>query len=205
MKKPLKQSVRDKLESYTLSDDRLQRLESLTKQASPATANRIPVYRYAIASALVAFLLTFFLTPMLVEQGEIRERIAMEVATNHIKLKPMEVETSNIEGIREYFEKLDFVPVTSKLVSQSGLELIGGRYCSLQGITAAQLRVRKPGGRNVQTLYQTEYRKDVFKSIPVMEEGDDPVEITVKGTRVKIWVEKGLLLALTDLPDNSNE
>ena len=205
MNKPLKQSIVDKLESYSLNDEQLQKLESLAPQPVPETVHRIPVFPYVIAGALAAFMLVFFLTPLLIEQGDMRERIAMEVAKNHIKLKPLEVETSSIKGIRDYFEKLDFVPLNSKLVSQSGLELIGGRYCSLQGITAAQLRVRKPGSSDVQTLYQTEYRKDVFKTMPVMEEGDEPLELFVKGIKVKIWVEKGLLFALTELPENDNQ
>lgn len=205
MNKPLKQSIKDKLESYSLNDDQLLKLESLAPLPVPETVRRIPVFPYVIAGAVAAFLLVFFLAPLLIEQGDVRERIAMEVAKNHIKLKPLEVETSSIKGIRDYFEKLDFVPLNSKLVSQSGLELIGGRYCSLQGITAAQLRVRKPGASDVQTLYQTEYRKDVFKTMPVMEEGDEPFELFVKGIKVKIWVEKGLLFALTELPDNSYE
>jgi len=205
MNKQLKQSIVDKLESYSLSDDQLQELELLAGQAAPVTVRRFPVIPFAIAGAAAAFLLVFFLTPLIVEQGDVRERIAMEVASNHIKLKPLEVETSSIEGIRDYFDKLDFIPVSSNLVRQSGLELIGGRYCSLQGITAAQLRVKKPGASEVQTLYQTEYRRDVFNNMPVMEEGEDPVEIFVKGIKVKIWVEKGLLFALTELPGNSAE
>jgi len=205
MSKSLKQSIVDKLESYSLSDEQLHELESLADQAVPETVRRISIFPFAIAGAVAAFFLIFLLAPLIIESDDVRERIAMEVAKNHIKLKPLEVETSTIKGIRDYFKKLDFVPVSSTLVSQSGLELIGGRYCSLQGITAAQLRVRKPGESDVQTLYQTEYTEDVFKNMPVMEEGEDPVEIFVKGIKVKIWVEKGLLFALTELPDNSNE
>lgn len=203
MNTPLKQSVRDKLESYSLSDAQLQKLESLGAQAVPVRNQRISVYPLAIAGALAAFLAAFFLTPMILEHDDVRESIATEVAMNHIKLKPMEVETSSIEGIRDYFKKLDFIPVNSTLVKQSGLELIGGRYCSLQGITAAQLRVKKPGTESIQSLYQTEYRQDVFKDIPVMEQGNDPIEIYVKGMKVKIWVEKGLLFALTEPPDSN--
>ena len=205
MNKPLKKSVRDKLESCSLNEDQLQKLESLAEQAAPSAVRRTSIIPFALAGAVATFLLVFFLAPLIIDQGDVRERIAMEVAKNHIKLKPLEVETSSIEGIRDYFEKLDFVPVNSRLVNQSGLELIGGRYCSLQGITAAQLRVRQPGSSDVQTLYQTEYRRDVFKNIPVMEEGEAPLEIYVKGVKVKIWVEKGLLFALTELSDNSSE
>jgi len=204
MNRPLKQSVRDHIELYELDDDQLHKLESLGGQLAPAPDRRVSVYGFALAGAVAAFLLAFFLTPLLVETDNVRERIAMEVATNHIKLKPLEIETHSIDGIRDYFKKLDFIPVSSKLVSDSGLELIGGRYCSLQGITAAQLRVRKPGSHVIQTLYQTEYRKDVFDDMPVLEEGHEPVAIYVKGIKVNIWVEKGLLFALTDLPDDQN-
>lgn len=204
MNRPLKQSVRDHIELYTLDGDQLHKLESLGGQPAPATTRKVSVYGFAFAGAVAAFLLAFFLTPLLIEQDDVRERIAMEVATNHIKLKPLEIETRSIEGIRDYFNKLDFIPVSSKRVSDAGLELIGGRYCSLQGISAAQLRVRKPGSNTVQTLYQTEYRKDVFASMPVLEQDDEPVDIYVKGIKVTIWVEKGLLFALTELPDEQN-
>ncbi len=199
MNKPLKQSVQDHLETYSLSEDQLSKLESLTEQNKPVTKQRVSIYSFAMIGAVATFMLVFFLTPYLQNQSGIQEKIAMEVVANHIKLKPLEIETSSIEGIRSYFKKLDFVPVNSQLVSQLGLELIGGRYCSLQGNIAAQLRVRKPGTKNVQTLYQTEYKKDVFENMPTLEEGDKPVDIYVKGVKVTIWVEKGLLFALTDI------
>ena len=200
MSKPLKQSVRNHLESYSLAEDQFHKLESLAKQAAPISTRQFSIFPFAVAGAVAAFLLAFFLSPLIMDQNNVRERIAMEVVTNHIKLKPLEIETSSIDDIRGYFKKLDFMPVNSRLVDQFGLEIIGGRYCSLQGITAAQLRVRKPGTNTVQTLYQTEYRKNVFKDIPVLEDGDAPVDIYVKGVKVRIWVEKGLLFALTDLP-----
>lgn len=201
MNKPLKQSVREHLDSYSLSEEQLNKLESLAEQNKPVTKHRVSIYPFTMAGAVAVFLLVFFLTPYLQNQSGIQEKIAMEVVANHIKLKPLEIETSSIEAIRSYFKKLDFVPVNSQLVSQLGLELIGGRYCSLQGNISAQLRVRKFGTNNVQTLYQTEYRKDVFGNMPTLEEGDKPVDIYVKGVKVTIWVEKGLLFALTDIAE----
>ena len=179
MNKPLKQAVIDQLETYALSEEQLVRLEALSSKAAPVSTRRIAVVPLTAAAAVVVFLLVFLLTPFVVEEGDVRERIAMEVAANHIKLKPLEVETGSIEDIRDYFNKLDFMPVTSTLVRNAGLELIGGRYCSLQGVTAAQLRVQKPGSQRVQTLYQTEYVKAVFKDMPVMEAGGERVEMYV--------------------------
>ncbi|MGB5297494.1 MAG: hypothetical protein WBN48_02050, partial [Thiogranum sp.] len=86
----------------------------------------------------------------------------------------------------------------SQLLASSNLELLGGRYCSIQSVPAAQLPVsalHKPG---LQTLHQSEYRKDVVGPLPVLENGDVPVEVNVKGFTVRIWVEKGLLFALTE-------
>ena len=206
MNKPLKQSVREHIELNTLTGNQLKNLEALADQVKPESAqsgNRQQnlFYPLVFAGAVAAFLLVFLLTPLVIEQADVRERIALEVASNHIKLKPLEIEISNIEGIRDYFTKLDFMPVNSRLVGDAGLEIIGGRYCSLQGITAVQLRVKKPGSDVVQTLYQTEYRKDIFENMPLLEEGDEPVDIYVKGIKVKLWVEKGLLFALTDLSE----
>ena len=126
------------------------------------------------------------------------ERIALEVAHNHIKLKPLDVETDNIDGIRRYFTDLEFVPVQSTLLASADLELVGGRYCSIQSVPAAQLRIKVPYSNRLQTLYQTEYRKDIFGMLPIMENGHAPVTVNVKGITVRIWVEKGLLFALTD-------
>jgi hypothetical protein len=126
------------------------------------------------------------------------ERIAAEVALNHIKLKPLDIETDNMDGIRRYFNDLEFIPVESQLLANANLELLGGRYCSIQSVPAAQIRVTSPDSRSLQTLYQTEYRKDLFGPLPVLENGDAPLDINVKGIAVRIWIEKGLLLALTD-------
>lgn len=201
MNKPLKKSVQDHLDSYSLSEDQLNKLESLAEQNKPVTKHWASLYPFTMAGAVAVFLLVFFLTPYLQNQPGIQEKIAMEVVANHIKLKPLEIKTSSIKDIRSYFTKLDFVPVNSELVKQHGLELIGGRYCSLQGNVAAQLRVRNPDTNIVQTLYQTEYRKDVFENMPILEEGDKPIDTHVKGVKVTIWVEKGLLFALTDVAD----
>jgi hypothetical protein len=113
-------------------------------------------------------------------------------------LKPLDIETDNMDGIRRYFNDLEFVPVESQLLATANLELVGGRYCSIQSVPAAQIRVTSRDSSRLQTLYQTEYRKDLFGPLPVLENGGTPVDINVKGIAVRIWIEKGLLFALTD-------
>ena len=206
MNRPLKQAVRQHFEQRALSTDQLERLEALMAVDAPLPAGRPAIAKSLIgwsAAAAIAGLLAVIvlLSPGPVDEIPMTDRIAMEVARNHIKLKPLDVETDNMDGIRRYFTDLEFAPVKSQLLASSDLELLGGRYCSIQSVPAAQLRVLAPDKHNLKTLYQSEYRKDVFGPLPVLENGDVPVVVSVKGITVRIWVEKGLLFALTEAVD----
>ena len=79
---------------------------------------------------------------------------------------PLEIETSSIQDIRDYFTQLDFLPIESGIVQKNTKELLGGRYCSIQGVTATQLRLKDKSSGQVQTLYQTVYKPDVFSGLP---------------------------------------
>ncbi len=52
MNKPLKQSVRDHLDSYSLSEDQLNKLEALAKQEKPVTKHRATIYPFVMAGAV---------------------------------------------------------------------------------------------------------------------------------------------------------
>ena len=202
MNRPLKQAVRDHFEQHTLSKDRLEHLESLLRVNEPQPTARRPITRplitWSVAAIAVVLVVATLFPPGSRDYIPMTERIALEVARNHIKLKPLDVETDNMEGIRGYFTDLEFVPVESSLLASADLELVGGRYCSLQSVPAAQLRIVVPYGNRQQTLYQAKYHKDIFGPLPVLENGNAPVTVNVNGIMVRIWVEKGLLFALTD-------
>jgi len=203
MSRPLKQAVRDHFEQHALSGNQLERLEALIAVNEPRSSGRRrsvrPLIGWSATAAIVALLAVIMLFPPgLVKDVPMKERIALEVARNHIKLKPLDVETDSMIGIRSYFTDLEFIPVASQLLASSSLELLGGRYCSIQSVPAAQLRLTVPNSNSRQTLYQTEYRKDIFGPLPVLENGDVPLTVNTKGITVRIWVEKGLLFALTD-------
>jgi hypothetical protein len=203
MNRPLKQAVRQHFEYRALSTGQLDHLEALMTVNAPVPAGRRLIAKtligWSAAAAIAALLAVIVLLPTEpVDHVPMTERIAKEVARNHVKLKPLDVETDNMDGIRRYFTDLEFVPVKSQLLASSNLELLGGRYCSIQSVPAAQLRISAPHKRSLQTLYQSEYHKDVFGPLPVLENGDVPVAVNVKGITVRIWVEKGLLFALTE-------
>jgi hypothetical protein len=119
--------------------------------------------------------------------------IAVEVAKNHIKMKPLEIETSAMSDIERYFTQLDFYPIRSRQFNASAFQMLGGRYCSIQGITAAQLRYHDPQGRYV-TLYETYYDSARFPPLPDVDKGGTPLKLYESGLEIMLWVEKGLLL-----------
>lgn len=118
--------------------------------------------------------------------------IADEVAKNHIKAKPLEVQTQNLAQLRGYFTKLDFTIASSSRLSPNSL-MLGGRYCSIQGLTAAQIRFVDQ--EQAVTLYEVQYDKALYGELPMIEAGQHPIEHIVRGVAVAIWVEKGLLMA----------
>ncbi|MDX2475937.1 MAG: hypothetical protein QNL05_01060 [Gammaproteobacteria bacterium] len=203
LKQPLKQQVQNQLNEVQLDKTQLAALEKLMaggedKGKKGSSRTWIPL---AAAGMFLFAVITAFMTLQFSQDNLLTmpQQIAEEVVSNHLKLKPLEVKTGSIDAVRGYFTKLDFMPVESSLQALDNLQLIGGRYCSLQGITAAQLRMKQ--GENLQTLYETEYVPDVFGDIPRLEKGEAPLVVYAKGIKVKVWVEKGLLFALTDSPE----
>jgi len=207
MKQPLKQQLKHHFKQIELSGQQLSDLQKMTTSKEEKSSklsryfggNMAAVGIFLVASIAI-FMMSQFPTGV---SKDMPRLIAEEVVKNHLKLKPLEVKAKSISSIRGYFSKLEFMPVDSRMVAHEGMQLLGGRYCSLQGITAAQLRLKQ--GDNLQTLYQTQYLPEIFGHLPDIGKGEAPLVVYAKGIKVKIWVEKGLLLALTDLPPVNEE
>lgn len=196
-----KQAVQHHIDEVNLSEGQLNQLKAIMDTSDETdTQNKLWFGWLSIATVAVFFLMFTVSTWVVDQPTNMVQRIAEEVVHNHLKLKPLEVKTDSIDGVRQYFSKLDFMPIDSALVNDPSLSLIGGRYCSLQGLTAAQLRLKEDTNKTIQTFYQTEYREEVFGYLPHISQGEKPVETYVKGIKVKIWVEKGLVFALTEAP-----
>ena len=209
--KPLRQAVCEHLEQHQLTDAQLATLMTMQKNQAaldegcacprpwlwlwrrPWFSSRQARSLSAMAAAMVVAVAVWLSLPAI----DMPQRIAEEVARNHLNLKPLEVRTSDMAEIRRYFDRLAFKPVSSRLIAATDLTMIGGRYCSIQGIDAAQLRMLPAGGDEIQTVYQTVYDPKLFKDLPQLEHGDTPVDVTIKGLKVRVWVEKGVLFAMT--------
>lgn len=191
MKQSLKQSVADLVESRALDDAQLRRLDELQRADTRRTIGPLAVVASLMLGVAVA--LAVMLWP-----GQTSDRlraIADEVAMNHLKQRPLEVAGESIASVRPYFNELDFQLIDKPAAQLAMGEMLGGRYCSIQGLPAAQLRLRGDGQKR-QTLYQAPYDRALFGELPDVSRGDAPAVVDVRGLTVYVWVEKGLLFAL---------
>lgn len=193
----LKNIIYDHVEEKSLSGKQLDSLIQLQEgiKKNPQKTN-MPARWMAVAAVMFIAVSNVFYFVSLPELA-LDERIGSEVAKNHINLKPLEIKTSSIKTVGGFLTKLGFLPIESSLLKGSTKSLIGGRYCSIQGITAAQLRLKDSKTGQVQSLYQTIYDEKTFSGLPLLKENQNPVTVYSKGLAVDIWVEKGILFALT--------
>ena len=201
-----KRSAKRFIEQQTLDSEQLDRFEHLLggfaehveperhepdSKLLPQQPRRVGGLMAMAACVVILFIvsLNFYL-----QQPTKIDLIANEVAMNHIKMKPLELKAETLPPLKDYFTQLDFSIVDSTLFTQQNNKMLGGRYCSIQGVTAAQIRFLTAEGKKV-TLYEVGYDPKIYGELPMLSQGQQPLFIEVKGISVKIWVEKGLLMA----------
>ncbi len=186
----LKNNIKTKFENKQLSGEQLQILQRMQNDSLGRSMQNI-WKRYAIALSIVFVMtITGFMTINKTGSATVVEKIAYEVATQHVKLKPLDISSDKFIEVQSYFEKLDFRPVRLEQIQGA---LIGGRYCSLLGEPAAQFRYIDKSG-NEQTLYQAEYASVQFNELA---NNTAPETIYAKGVPITIWMDKGIVFALT--------
>lgn len=192
----LKQSVQNYLGSKKLNKSQVDELEQLIKRHD-SRPEKLHVIGFNVAAAVLVSVIIASLVWIFNGQYKVdmAEMIAEEVAYNHLKMTPIEVSGSSLDDMRTYFSKLDFSLSHSQYVADKGLQLIGGRYCSIQGDAAAQLRMKDTQTGDIQIIYQAPYDKESFKDLPKLYEGQVPTRKFFNGIAVDIWVEQGVLFA----------
>ncbi len=214
MKQSLQQASQDFFTEQQLPVKQLHALQTQIQAATLDNKKQPSIYRHRLLAACLAFITVglisvwtlqsiqnpttpYLATPNLITQQQMVAAIADEVAKNHIKMKPLDINSNHFSEVQGYFTQLDFLPSTSKYFNQSATQvidqLLGGRYCSIRSVTAAQLRFGD-NELNRTTLYQTEYLPDVFGELPILEQGQAPLITYAKGLRIETWVEKQLLM-----------
>jgi len=144
----------------SLSADSVKRMLAQASDSTPATRQTVPWFRRPIAGlAWVASLLIIVMAGQFFYhqqsyQGNLTTRVLEEIAMNHNKKLDAEYVETRPEILRAVMQRLDF-PLDLPTDIQRDFQLIGGRYCSIQGGLAAQLKVRNRTSGAVSTLYVT--------------------------------------------------
>lgn len=153
-------------------------------------------YRYAFQfTAALLLMVSLALTLKWFNQPSLSQQIMDEIAYNHQQRMPIEVASASLEEIRGYLDKLTFPLIASNTLDKPDWKLLGGRYCSINGKIAAQLKLKNRSDNNVYTLYQASIDGELEKIV-----GDARTTKMIDGVGVSIWQEKGLLLGLASSP-----
>jgi len=186
----LERLIKDYYDEAELPDSRV---DAILAGAPPrSTPSRVWYMRITAMAAtlLVGFgFLHFYLT-----ERDTATRVFAEIAMNHQKQLAVEVTASTFADIGQALERLEFaVPRPERLLE--GFELIGGRYCSIHGNLAAQLKLRDRDSDAVHTLYVTGLTPDLV-NVADGTARHDGVEIT-------LWHENDIFFGLaSDAPQS---
>ncbi|VAX31436.1 hypothetical protein MNBD_NITROSPIRAE01-2284 [hydrothermal vent metagenome] len=137
----------------------------------------------ALGLVLAAIIALFFFQP----RTDITQSVGKEIVLNHNKRLALEFPSQSYTLLENQMSKLDFTLVHSKKVDLQNFQLLGARYCSIQGELAAQLRLEDKAGRSY-TLYQSPVTDDLLKIKSGVRVQD--------GLRLKLWQEAGLFFGL---------
>ena len=186
----MKKTIQNHFEQYRLSENQLQRLRGTQSRLSSAryfSSLRLSRLSVAVVVTLLLMVTGVFAWWQPWNQGVNISALATEIAYHHNKQMVMEVESSSLEEVKAYLTKLDFSLIESKRFPATKWELVGGRYCSLKGNIAAQLRIRNKKTGETWTFYQLLFPQSIAGF-------DGTFEDFEQGVKVEIWKERGLLL-----------
>jgi hypothetical protein len=184
----------DQLRAYyskqSLTSEKLKTMKSLLQLEN---MERAPAHQkhwvLPLLGSIAALLFVFVALSSSLRQssGALSKRVAEEVALNHKKQLAVEFPINDYAILDKKMSKLDFTIIASKRLNDRGYNLLGGRYCSIGGHIAGQLRLQDAQERSL-TLYQ--FRPGTrYSKLP-------ETTISVDGVSVLIWQESGLVLGL---------
>lgn len=176
-KQTLHKAINEYYRSINLSAQQLDGLQQ---------TSRIYPFNFVVASMVASCLLVIAFGVFTAFKQPGSFSISQEIAYNHNSQMPMEVVSHSLVDIQKYLHRLGFKLVDSHRLPSGGWQLLGGRYCSIDGKIAAQLKIKNLTSGKVYTYYQANLDSALGK----------PQVFSVDGVDVELWQEKGLVLGL---------
>lgn len=177
-----------------------------TSRANTSTASNEPRFNLKAFAASLAFLAVFATTvwfygleetpsePATSEWSYVVDKASISVAQQHIQPKPLEAKTNQFAALVQHFAMLDFKLIEPvDMLSTGQWELLGGRYCTLLGQDAAQIRLKEVATGKVHSLYQAKLTPSQAAKAPP----EGKTYASVDGVRMKFWMDDGVLCAIT--------
>lgn len=146
-------------------------------------------WMFAAVAALVAVVVPLTLWQATMSSEDWSAVAAREIALNHKKQLAIEFPATDYASLRTQMSKLDFVLTAPARLPVEGLQVVGARYCSIQGHLAAQVRLQDRNGRSY-TLYQRS-----LHGVPTLAEEQQHL---IDGVQIREWQESGLFFGLAE-------
>lgn len=188
----LDQQLRDYYQEQELPAAKVESILESGEMVHPSPSWwRSPRHVLPIAAAVVFALLGLGLlvTPMMAPPSQqLAYAVAKEVAKAHNKALAPEFVTHSYTTLQAQLHRVDFPLQPKADALAAACTLLGGRYCSIQGELAAQLRLQDAATGTLYTLFVT---KDT-PQLETLKQSNRWVE----GDNVRFWREGDRFFAL---------
>ncbi|MGB2693394.1 MAG: hypothetical protein WBB48_01325 [Thermodesulfobacteriota bacterium] len=177
----IEQNIKKYYSSKTLPEEKVNLLLDKNRKKNKSWV----LSKIVIAAMLV---IGFVFTMIQFQAPDIEELIVKEIAMNHNKELSVEFPTDDLPNLQAKLDKLDFPLDKAEGVISDKYILMGGRYCSIQGNLAAQLKIINEDTDSIETLYVTGLNSELTNV--------KPTNVNTEGINIKIWKQDGLLYGI---------
>lgn len=146
-----------------------------------------------VAAAAVFVMLVSFQIGKSYDESQFATKVAGEIAMRHNGTRPFDVEASSFEGVQNGLKDLAFsVTPHVKQGLLSAYEVVGARYCFLEGQQGVHMRVRDRKSGVLCSLYVASLNG------PLKELKSADTEVSLAANDVKMWEDGDRLFALVE-------
>ncbi len=180
--------LRDYYESIDLPPDVSGDLVSLIRHSNREDRRQLWWQRPLVAVAIftICILSTVLLAQTYFDRQEL-ERVAAEIALNHVRRFDTEFEAQSIAALTPEMTQLDFAPVHPQRMKYENYELLGARYCTINDSIAVQIHLEDEQDHEY-TLYEFREAIDVAPG--------KSHEYTFDEIHVTLWQEGEVVMGL---------